>query len=113
VSQVDFIGFLTFLIFKNQLFYRLESKIFIYLTTMHGMVFVLVMNNNNLHDIYSTTHNLKNLTPEFFFAECERQYFFERAIEKKMTAKEYLENKLNNSSKRKRSKLAKEIRTLR
>jgi hypothetical protein len=56
---------------------------------------------------------LKNLTPEFFFAECERQYFFERAIEKKMTAKEYLENKLNNSSKRKRSKLAKEIRTLR
>ena len=42
---------------------------------------------------------LKNLTPEFFFAECERQYFFERAIEKKMTSKEYFENKLSNSSK--------------
>ncbi|KMN17493.1 MULTISPECIES: replication endonuclease [Pseudomonas] len=55
---------------------------------------------------------LKNLTPEFFFAECERQYFFERAIEKKMTSKEYFENKLSNSSKRKCSKLAKEIRSL-
>ena len=52
---------------------------------------------------------LKNLTPEFFFAECERQYVFEQAIEKKMAAKEYLENKLNNSSKRKRASLAKEI----
>lgn len=55
---------------------------------------------------------LKNLTPEFFFAECERQYFFERAIEKKMIAKECLENKLNNSSKRKRENIAKEIRNL-
>ena len=55
---------------------------------------------------------LKNLTPEFFFAECERQYFFERAIEKKMTSKEYFENKLNNSSKRKCSRLAKEIKSI-
>lgn len=55
---------------------------------------------------------LKNLTPEFFFAECERQYIFEKAIEKKMTAKEYLEDKLNNSSKRKRAGLAKEIKNI-
>ena len=55
---------------------------------------------------------LKNLTPEFFFAECERQYFFERAIEKKMIAKECLKNKLNNSSKRKRENIAKEIKNL-
>lgn len=58
------------------------------------------------------TITLKNLTPEFFFAECERQYFFEQAIEKKMTAKEYLEDKLNNSSKRKRAGLAKEIKNI-
>ncbi|WP_324741994.1 hypothetical protein [Pseudomonas veronii] len=55
---------------------------------------------------------LKNLTPEFFFAECERQYVFEQAIEKKMTTKEYLEDKLNNSSKRKRASLAKEIKNI-
>ncbi len=55
---------------------------------------------------------LENLTPEFFFAECERQYIFERAIEKKMTTKEYLENKLNNASKRKHENIAKEIRDL-
>ncbi len=58
------------------------------------------------------TITLKNLTPEFFFAECERQYIFEKAIEKKMTAKEYLEDKLNNSSKRKRAGLAKEIKNI-
>lgn len=55
---------------------------------------------------------LENLTPEFFFKECETQYFFERAIEKKMASQEYFENKLNNASKRKCSRLAKEIRNL-
>lgn len=55
---------------------------------------------------------LKNLTPEFFFAECERQYIFQRAIEKKLTSKEYFENKLNNSSKRKCEILVKEIRDI-
>ncbi|EPG6645233.1 TPA: replication endonuclease [Pseudomonas aeruginosa] len=55
---------------------------------------------------------LENLTPEFFFAECERQYIFERAIEKKLTSKEYYENKLNNSSERKHEALVKEIRNL-
>ncbi|HCE6885758.1 TPA: replication endonuclease [Pseudomonas aeruginosa] len=58
------------------------------------------------------TITLKNLTPEFFFAECERQYVFERAIEKKLTSKEYYENKLNNSSERKHEALVKEIRNL-
>ena len=58
------------------------------------------------------TITLKNLTPEFFFAECERQYIFERAIEKKLTSKEYYENKLNNSSERKHEALVKEIRNL-
>ena len=58
------------------------------------------------------TITLKNLTPEFFFAECERQYVFERAIEKKLTSKEYYENKLNNSSERKHKALVKDIRNL-
>lgn len=52
---------------------------------------------------------LKNLTPEFFFAECERQYVFEQAIEKRWLQRNILKIKLNNSSKRKRASLAKEI----
>ena len=56
--------------------------------------------------------SFKNLTPEFFFAECERQYAFERAIEKKMTSQEYFENKLSNASKRKCVRLAKEIKNI-
>lgn len=47
---------------------------------------------------------------EFFFKECERQYFFEKAIERNMALKESLNNKSNNSSKRKSGSIAKEIR---
>ena len=52
---------------------------------------------------------LQNLTSDFFFKECERQYCYEQAIAKKMTAKECLDDKQNNSSKRKSSNIAKEI----
>lgn len=55
---------------------------------------------------------LQNITPDFFFNECERQYFFEQAIARKMATKEYLEDKLNNSSKRKREVLIKEIKSI-
>ena len=47
---------------------------------------------------------------EFFFKECERQYFFENAIERNMALKENFNNKNNNSSKRKAGSIAKEIR---
>ena len=55
---------------------------------------------------------LENLTAKLFFAECEAQYVYERAIEKKLTSKEYYQNKLNNSSERNHKALVKEIRNL-
>ncbi|HEJ2711091.1 TPA: replication endonuclease [Pseudomonas aeruginosa] len=49
---------------------------------------------------------------DLFFKECENQYFYEQAIEKKMRSKNTLENKNNNSLKRKLNQVAIDIRYL-